>query len=670
MTTYTSVFGSETIPPSKNGYAAVALTADTTFYWPELASGSNLMADIMEVTPDAAWTMTFPAANGVSTGRDVLVRNLGAFTITIHDSAGGTIGTVAAGVAKYIYITDNSTAAGAWTVFTFGTGTSAADAATLAGYGLLATGSTLSQQALTVSSAVTTTVLTSQRAETLIFTNSGVVTCNMPLASSAGNGFFINISNQGTGTVTIDPSGAETIDGEATKDLAPGESLTAVCSGTTWASIGYGRSTQFQFTKLVLDISAGTPFTLTSVQAQNKLIQTIGVIGAGVTINVPAVVAVYYIECSHTGAFTTTFKTAAGTGVGLASGERSILYCDGVNVVEAQTASVPAATLSGGVAGSLVYQSGVGVTGFSAVGATGQVAISGGTGSPTWSDLGLITTGCSSKATPVDADELPLSDSAAAQGPKKVTWANLKATLGATFAALAGSVSQVFSASSIELGHASDTTLTRVSAGVVAVEGSNVLLASGLGSVTQAYDTDTTKNDVANTFTAQQSFTGPTAAAPAIAGASDPNTGVFFPAADTVAVATAGIERMRIDASGNLLVTSTAGLGYGTGAGGTVTQATSKATAITLNKPCGWITTAADALAANTTARFTFTNSLLSVNDCIVLTIRDGVTAGAYQVWVDGTANGSCTVALHNITAGSLSNAVVINFTILKGATS
>ena len=40
----------------------------------------------------------------------------------------------------------------------------------------------------------------------------------------------------------------------------------------------------------------------------------------------------------------------------------------------------------------------------------------------------------------------------------------------------------------INLGHASDTTLTRVSAGVVAIEGSNILVASGLGSVTQAYD--------------------------------------------------------------------------------------------------------------------------------------------------------------------------------------
>lgn len=481
MTTYTDVFGGDAVPPSQNGYAAVALTADTTFFWPELASGSNLIADIMEVTPDAAWSMTFPAANVVSTGRDVLVRNLGSDTITLKDSAGGTIGTVAAGVSKYLYITDNSTVAGLWTVFTFGTGTSAADAATLAGYGLVATGSTLSQQYTVTSTGVTTTVsTTTDRARTIVFTNSGTVTCNLPSAASAGNGFFVNISNQGTGTVTLDGSGSETIDGETTKDLAPGESCTVVCNAVLWASIGYGRSTQFQFTKLVLDISTGTPFTLSSVQASNKLIQTIGTITGAVVINVPAVVAVYYIQCSHTGAFSTTFKTAAGAGVALSAGDRSILYCDGVDVVAAQTATAPAANLSGGSAGVVVYQSSAGITSFTAAGSAGEILLSGGTGVPTWS----AGTG---SGVPVRATSATLVTPNLGT-PASGTLTNCTGLPQAGTVGLTTADSPQFTG--INLGHASDTTLTRVSAGVVAVEGSNVLLASGLGSITQAYDAD------------------------------------------------------------------------------------------------------------------------------------------------------------------------------------
>lgn len=434
--TYTNVFGNDAVPPAGNSFASVSLTADTTFSWPQLATGSALMADIMEVTATSTYAMTFPAASAVGTGTDVLVRNVGANTITLKDNAGGVIGTVAAGVAKYLYLTDNSTAAGTWAIFTFGTGTSAADASALAGYGLVATGAELSQQSSVAAKAADYTVTGSDRASTVTFANSGVVTCSLPAAASTGNGFFVAISNQGTGTVTIDPNSTELIDGVSTKDLAPGESLFLVCNATGWVSVGYGRSTEFQFTKLVLDVSSGSPFTLTSTQAQNKLLQFIGTVTGAVTVNVPAVVAVYYTQSTYSGAFNLTVKTASGSGVTLAPGDRAILYCDGANVVSAQTASTPASNISGGAAGQVVYQTGVGATGFSATGIAGQVFVSGGVGAPGWSDLGLVTDSYSSKATPVDADEFPLADSAATFGPKKLTWANLKATMFAAWGAL------------------------------------------------------------------------------------------------------------------------------------------------------------------------------------------------------------------------------------------
>lgn len=382
MTTYTEVFGSTTIPPSPNRYVAVALAADTTFYWPEQATGTNLIADITEVTPSAAYAMTFPDATVVSTGRSVLLRNIGNFTVTLKDSSGGGIGTVESGVAKYVYLTDNSTAAGLWTIFTFGAGTSAADAAALAGYGLTATGSTLSQSTSTVSSSISTTLIAADRASLRIFSASGAVTCSLPTAVGLGDGWFACISNQGSGTVTIDPNSTETIDGALTKDIAPGESTYIVTDGANWVTVGYGRSTQFQFTKLVYPIAVGTPFTLTSVQAENKLLEFTGILTAAATVNVPAVVAIYYVECSYTGAYALTIKTAAGTGVNLNAGDRSILYCDGTNVTSAQTASVAVSNISGGVAGALPYQSGVGLTGFSSAGSSGQILVSGGTGAP------------------------------------------------------------------------------------------------------------------------------------------------------------------------------------------------------------------------------------------------------------------------------------------------
>jgi len=58
----------------------------------------------------------------------------------------------------------------------------------------------------------------------------------------------------------------------------------------------------------------------------------------------------------------------------------------------------------------------------------------------------------------------------------------------------------------VNIGNSSDTTVTRASAGVIAVEGSNVLMASNIGGSVQAYDVDTAKTDVVQTFTAAQTF--------------------------------------------------------------------------------------------------------------------------------------------------------------------
>lgn len=106
-------------------------------------------------------------------------------------------------------------------------------------------------------------------------------------------------------------------------------------------------------------------------------------------------------------------------------------------------------------------------------------------------------------------------------------------------------------------------------------------------------------------------------------------------------------------------------LGYTAAAQGTVTQATSKSTAVTLNKPAGQITTNNASLGATTTVTFTLNNSFISANDTLIVTVSSGATAGAYNAWVSGLAAGSATIALRNITASPLSEAVVLNFALI-----
>ena len=110
-------------------------------------------------------------------------------------------------------------------------------------------------------------------------------------------------------------------------------------------------------------------------------------------------------------------------------------------------------------------------------------------------------------------------------------------------------------------------------------------------------------------------------------------------------------------------------LGYTAAAQGTVTQATDKTTAVTLNKPAGRITMNGAALNAATNVSFTLNNSYISANDIIILTLSGGIaTAGTYNCWVNTMSAGSCSITLRNISAGSLSEAVIINFAIIHCA--
>ena len=108
--------------------------------------------------------------------------------------------------------------------------------------------------------------------------------------------------------------------------------------------------------------------------------------------------------------------------------------------------------------------------------------------------------------------------------------------------------------------------------------------------------------------------------------------------------------------------------GYITGEGGTVTQGTSKATAVTLSKKCGQITMHNASLAADTTVSFTLTNTTIVATDLLVLNHVSGGTAGSYLLNAQAGA-GSASINVRNITAGSLGEAIVIGFAVIKAVT-
>lgn len=129
-------------------------------------------------------------------------------------------------------------------------------------------------------------------------------------------------------------------------------------------------------------------------------------------------------------------------------------------------------------------------------------------------------------------------------------------------------------------------------------------------------------------------------------------------------------ERYRVDASGNVLVTGTGGLGYGTGSGGTVTQITSKSTGVPLNKTNGQIITHNAALGAATEVSFTVTNSTVAATDVIVLSKVSGGLSTKYDLYIGAVAAGSFDISIRNVSGTSGSDAITINFAVIKAVTS
>jgi hypothetical protein len=346
---FTSPFTGQVIQPTDVSFRAITLSVTTTLSWPINGSDTdNAAARIMNVTATAgSLLLQMPPANQASVGQDALIRNVGATTFTVADYVGNTIVSVASGEAKYIYITTNANTAGTWGIISFGVGSSSADAATLAGYGLKAVSTTLNQSHTVQTFSNNYTALDSDRAASYVWSG-GSGTLGITSASTLGNDWFFMIRNGGTGTLTVTPASG-LINGSASIALQPGDSSFIVCSGSAFFTVGLGRNTQFNFTQLTKAVVSGS-YTLTSAEAANVVQKYTGTLSGNVTVNLPETVQVYYITNQTDGGvsgYQITFTTGSGGGTAtVPAGQQVILLCDSVNLLNATTIAAGAANIS------------------------------------------------------------------------------------------------------------------------------------------------------------------------------------------------------------------------------------------------------------------------------------------------------------------------------------
>lgn len=385
---FVQTFGGTNIYSAEPSYRAIALTANVTLSWPiEMATDANVVAKIMDVTPNAAGRIiTMPPANQVSVGQTALFFNVGSHAFTVNDNAGNAIVSVSPGLAWQIYLTDNSTVAGTWRSVQFGAGTSSATAGSLAGYGIVAITSTLNQSAPVSNIAVNYTVGLPDRASVINWTG-GAGTFTLPGAATAGNNWFFLVRNSGTGAVTMSTPGGETINGDNSIYFNPGDSAFVICDGSDFYTVGFGQAPEYLFDYVSIDLTGqASPYILNGANLNRIAYNFTGTLIANMVIQVPNTVQQYWVSNQTTGAYTLALSTSGGTPSEVTQGARAILYCDGTDVYYAQTGglALPIAISQGGTGATNISTArtnlgatSVGVALFTAADATaGRVALS------------------------------------------------------------------------------------------------------------------------------------------------------------------------------------------------------------------------------------------------------------------------------------------------------
>jgi hypothetical protein len=282
-----------------------------------------------------------PDATQVGVGQTVLFNNVGSNTVTIKTYSGTQICAPQSGTTFQIYLTNNATAGGTWRSFQYGASASATNASSLAGLGLKAIATTLNQSIDVATFNSNYTAGVPDRAKAYVWTG-GSGTFGLTAAATLGADWFVQVRNSGSGDLTIDPNSSETINGSATLVLSPGDSAIVITDGLEFWTIGFGQSAEYAFSLLSIDVSGSGNYTLASNELNRTVYVFTGTLTGNRYIIVPPTVQQYWISNQTSGSFQFGIKTAtqASPGVTLQTNSRAILYCDGTNVVDADTSTL------------------------------------------------------------------------------------------------------------------------------------------------------------------------------------------------------------------------------------------------------------------------------------------------------------------------------------------
>lgn len=345
---YQTVFGGNPIAPAVPTYLSLAFAVNTILGWPlESNITSPAVAEWIDCNATAAaLTLQLSDARAVSTGYTAIFNNIGANTFTVLDAQGNALLAPASGAAWILVLADNSTLQGTWRALQLGAGVSVANAASLAGNGLKAITTTLNERILINPQAASYPIVVADRASCVEWTGGSGGVFTAPAPATVGSDWFCYIKNSGTGVLTLTPA-TGTIDGSANKTFNPNDSCVLVSDGATLFTMGFGQSVASSFNFVTISLAGAGPGTVVLAGAQLNRIsyKFTGALAGNVIVQVPASIQQYWVDNETTGAFTLTISSGAGGTFTVPQATRVILYCDGLNIVNAVSSGAGSVTL-------------------------------------------------------------------------------------------------------------------------------------------------------------------------------------------------------------------------------------------------------------------------------------------------------------------------------------
>ena len=349
MPTYVSPFTGTVVTPTDVSYLYITPEFSYNFYWPSSAPPDQyVLPRILDIEPLVAdLYFTFPQGNQGTKGADCLVTNFGAYNFTFYSQTLAQEYIIAPGQSAYFYLANNTTQGGYWEKIDFGSTTSTADAISLAGNGLVVREGLLTVGQYVIDIYADPGLSATSTADVYNWT-SGNGTIQLPTSLNTPSSWFIGFRNSGTGTLTFQPQGSNTVNGQTSLEVNPGESGYLIYDENVlgFITVGLAPPNNVSFTAATYDVDSivGDTFSLTTFA---PTIQTYVALSETRTTNLlvelPPITQLYVLKNDTVSGYDIEFNVAGSlsSSVITTNGTITLALSDGNQLVAISQASLP-----------------------------------------------------------------------------------------------------------------------------------------------------------------------------------------------------------------------------------------------------------------------------------------------------------------------------------------